>query len=188
MRDLGGLCLLIIISWLLLFKQGKVTAAHCHLPNWDMTKMMKTLLAQNFSIYLMAPKWHPLDVSEEVCGTPFFFDSPKVLFKRIFQVRRQYKSCFYLCEQQNDMHFERPQGRPRTFEGRPSLLAAQKWHTKWFFRGVPNTKVVSIWVTKKMTYNLGVRKNVRGHLRDALFLWQPKSGIQNDFSAGTPPI
>ena len=39
-------------------------------------------MAQNFLIYLMAPKWRPSDVVKNVCGVPFSFDSPKVAKKR----------------------------------------------------------------------------------------------------------
>jgi len=79
------------------------------------------------------------------------------------------------------MHFWRPQGCPWTSEGRLFILTVQKWHTKWFFRGVPNTKVVSISVTNKMTCILVTCMDVHGHSLDTLFLWQPKSSRKNDF-------
>jgi len=52
MRDLGGLCLLIIAA----LKQAKVMAAPCDLTIRDTREMMMTLLAQNFLSYLRTPK------------------------------------------------------------------------------------------------------------------------------------
>jgi hypothetical protein len=139
---------------------------------------------------MWATKWHAFwasaRTSADIWGTPFSFDSPKVTHKVIFQGRPQYKSCFYLSDQKNDIQFRRPQECPWTSQGRPFSLTAQKWHSKWFFRGVPNIKVVSIWVTNKMTWILGIHKDVREHLRDALSFWQSKSDTQSDFSGASP--
>jgi len=63
-------------------------------------------------------------------------------------------------------------------------LTAQNWHTKRFFRGIPNTKVVSICLTNKTAYILNVSKDVHIRLQTSMGCPFPTKSLYSHASWG----